>query len=72
MLNVRWVIAVLITFTQLNFAGYEREITIEVPEYKAISCANGTYNVSYNKDGERYLFENCTQPKRVAKTERKC
>lgn len=61
----------LITFTQLNFAGYEREITIEVTAYKAISCANGTYNISYKKDDKRYLYDNCTHPKRIAKTERK-
>lgn len=50
-------------FTELNFAGYERKHTVTVDSYNITANKNGSYNISYAKNGKNYLFTDCSHPK---------
>lgn len=51
-----------IKFTELNFAGYEREYIVDVDSYNITVNQTGSYNISYVKNDERYLVTNCSYP----------
>ena len=56
----------LIRFTELNFAGYERKHEVEVMSWSTRVNLNGTYNVfCVSPNGESFVVSNCSYPKKV-------